>query len=316
MPIERDVVYIPTMNRIDNLRKIIPTWLDQEFQVRLVMERSEWKAHVTMKKQEGWDGNVYLLPLPLAGRGIGYSRNYCVQHAKNTALKAIIMSDDDLHVHSDSDAFELIEAAYEPGVLGVGATRSLHDRFTGGAISANSGVILCPGGWGFQLFGLNVQTALDVGNFNRKLHTIGEDAELARQGIKRGIPWLVHCDVKAVSIGKRLAPGGFSTKYRTIEERQAAERECMSIIHGIWPDYTNAPDKRLRVAWQRLLDDYIPNWREASALHGGSLDKLNRTDEELCRHTSPNVPLGTITSSRWRMLCRPEPTVPVAMSAR
>jgi glycosyltransferase involved in cell wall biosynthesis len=279
MPIERDVVYIPTMNRIDNLRIIIPKWLDQEFQVRLVMERSEWKAHVTMKKQEGWDSSVYLLPAPLSGRGIGYARNYCVQHAKNTALEAIIMSDDDLYVHTNSDAFELIEAACEPGVLGVGATRSLHDRFTGGAISANSGVILCPGGWGLQLFGLNVRMALACGNFDRRLHSFGEDAELARQGIKNGIPWLAHCDVTCVQIGKRYDAGGISTRYRTPESRSDGERECMDIIHKMWPEYTNAPDKKPRVAWQKLLDRYIPDWMEASAIHGGSLDKLNRPEE-------------------------------------
>jgi hypothetical protein len=92
------------------------------------------------------------------------------------------------------------------------------------------------------------------------------------------MPWLVHCDVKVAAIGKRYAPGGFSSKWRTTEARDMAEKECMAIVHKRWPDYTNSPDKLLRVAWQRMLDDYIPEWREASAIHGGSLDKLRKRE--------------------------------------
>jgi hypothetical protein len=210
----------------------------------------------------------------LASRGIGYARNYAVKHAKATNLEAIIMSDDDVHIHPNSDAYELIDAVLHPGVLGVGATRSLHDRFTNGAISANDGVILCPGGWGFTIHGLNVKTAIECGNFNPALHSFGEDAELARQGIAKGIPWRVHCGVQFVSLNKRLDPGGFSAKYHTLEGRLAGELECRKIIHKRWPDYTSEPDKKPRVAWQRMLDDYVPGWRGASAIHGGDLSKL------------------------------------------
>jgi hypothetical protein len=269
-----DVVYIPTMSRIDMLRKTVPNWIDQGIQVRLVVDRMEFSIHGKLKREENWGKNVYILPLPLSARGIGYARNFCVQHAKKTALISIIMSDDDIHIHSNSNASLLLEEAEKPGVLGIGATRSIHDMFTGGAISRNHGAILCPGGWGFQVFGLNVQTALDCGNFDTKLHTIGEDTELARQGIKRGIPWLAHCDVKAVSVAKRYSPGGFAAKYSTIEARTAAEKECLDIIHKRWPSYTNAPDKPLRVSWRKLLNDYIPNWKVASAIHGGDIRSL------------------------------------------
>ena len=270
--VNHDIVYIPTLGRPENLRKVIPIWLEQEFTIRLVVERREYQQHMKLRKQEGWGTEVYVLPLPIAGRGIGYARNYIVKHAKNTALKSIIISDDDMYAYGD--AYKLIDEAAKPGVLGIGSTRSIHDRFTGGAVSKNTGVILCPGGWGFQLFGLNVDTAIECGNFNTSLNVLGEDAELARHGIARGIPWRVHCDVKSVSIGKRYSPGGMNALYPILENRVKAERRCMEIIHMRWPEYTNAPDKKLRVAWQKMLDRYIPNWREASAIHGGSLDRL------------------------------------------
>jgi hypothetical protein len=268
------VVYIPTLSRLDNLRKIIPYWLEQEMQVRLVVEHREYGAHNALKRDMGWGSAVYILPLPLDNRGIGYSRNYCVKHASRTALDSIIMSDDDIYVNTSSDAWLLLDEAAKPGVLGVGGALSIHDRFTDGAISRTHGAIMCPGGWAFKLYGLNVQVALDCGNYNRYLHSHGEDAEMARQGISRGYPWRVHCDVRCTAIGKRYDPGGLAAKYTTKEKRIEAEHECMAIIHNTWPKYTNAPDKPSRTAWQKMLNDYIPTWREASALHGGSLDKL------------------------------------------
>ena len=163
-----------------------------------------------------------------------------------------------------------MEAAV-PGVLGVGAVRSIHDHFTAGAISRNSGVIMCPGGWGFQTFGLNTRTAHEVGNFDSLLHSYGEDGELCRQGISRGVPWMVHCDVKVAPIGARYAPGGINTRFKCLESRTRAERECLALIHMRWPKYTNEPDRPLRVAWQKMLDDFIPDWRSRSAIHGGRL---------------------------------------------
>lgn len=269
-------VYIPTLSRLDNLRKIVPIWLQQDIQVRLVVERREYQDHVKLKKQENWGTDVYILPLKLAARGIGYARQQCVLHAKATDLSTIIMSDDDMYPHPSTDVWQLIDEAERPGVLGIGATRSLHDRFTDGAVSRNNGPILCPGGWGLQLFGLNIQEVMDCGNFDPRLHTIGEDTDLVRRGIARGIPWLVHCDVKAVAAGKRYAPGGFAAKYHTIEARKEAERQCMAIIHKRWPDYTNSPEKPLRMAWQRMLDDYIPDWRDESAIHGGHLNNRSK----------------------------------------
>lgn len=269
------VVYIPTLSRLSNIQKIIPFWLEQDIQVRLVVEHREYRAHTILKRKNGWDSNVYILPLPLAGRGIGYARSYCVQHAKKTALDSIIMSDDDIYVHPSSDAYKLLDEAEKPGVLGIGGKLPIQDRFTAGATTNMTGPILCPSGWAFKLYGLNVQTALNCGNYNSRLDACGEEQELARQGISRGIPWLVHCDVKCVAIGNRYAPGGLSAKYSTIEKRTRAERDCMAIIHQLWPEFTNAPDKPSRVAWQKMLDRYIPDWREASALHGGSLGKLH-----------------------------------------
>lgn len=202
--------------------------------------------------------------------GVGYARQYCVIHANKARIKSIIMSDDDMRPAKNADMWPLLREAAKRGVLGIGAVRPIHDHFTQGAVSANSGVILCPGGWGFQMFGLNVPAAVRIGNFDDRLHSFGEDGELARNGIKNGMPWLVHCDVPCAPIGKRYDPGGIGTRFANREQRTEAEIECLALIHKRWPAFTNPPDKPLRVAWQKMLTHYIPHWRERSAIHGGT----------------------------------------------
>ena len=267
-------VYIPTMGRYDNLRKIVPAWLAQGLDVRLVVDQSEFREHVRLRDSLRWQKRVHVVPVSKSyPRGIGAARRFCVNHARRAFLTAIIMADDDMR--PDTDVAPLLAEAAQDDVLGIGAVRSIHDRFTGGAITRlrkeGAGPILCPGGWGFQLFGLNLKNAVAFGNFDDRLHTAGEDAELARNGIVNGYPWMVHCEVVCSAIGARYAAGGINTRFSAPERRSEAELECLALIHERWPEYTNEPGKRLRMAWQKMLDDNIAEWRSLSALHGGQL---------------------------------------------
>ena len=209
-------------------------------------------------------------------KGIGaIRRTIALSHAQadRNGLRAIISGRDGWSLPDKaSDFHELLDWAKRPDVLGIGATRPIHDRFTGGAISRNSGAILCPGG-GAYVLGLNVENALKAGNYDKRLHTIGDDAELARQGIsKLRIPWLAHCDVRWSSLGTRYSPGGINARFQEDpDRRKAAERECFRIIHDMWPAYTNSPDKPLRMAWAKFLDHYLPGWKARSAIHNGDL---------------------------------------------
>lgn len=265
-------IYIPTLGRMNNLKAIMPRWLESEIPIRIVVREDQYKDHMNLCREMGWRIlDVDVVRLPRGTFGYGATRNFIVRHARKMGDKSIIISDDDMRPRSGTDMGLLLDEADKPRVLGVGAVRSLHDRFTGGAISRQSGVILCPGGWGFQTFAVNVGLVLAVGNFDPLLHTHGDDGELARNGIAHGIPWLVHTDVWVEPIGVRYAAGGISSLYPDREARAKAERENMAIIYERWPKYANHPDKRFRMAWQKMLTDYIPDWRERSALHGGKL---------------------------------------------
>lgn len=273
-------VYIMTRSRRENLKKIIPRWLNQDFKVNLVVEPKEFNDTEKFVDENFYSYSLSVIPLPEEERGIGYARSCAVNHAYLRGLKSIVMSDDDIRpCTSLGNAEPLIQEASKYGVLGVGATQRIHDHFTKGAISRLSGVILCPGGWGMQLFGLNVNKTIALGNFDDQLDCFGEDHELVRQGILAGIPWLVHCGVKCEPLGSRFSPGGINSfiesKYpRTSDAvlyRAAREARCRRIIHDRWPKYTSSQQARSRVAWQKMLDDYIPDWRSRSAIHGGHL---------------------------------------------
>jgi hypothetical protein len=262
-------VYIMTRDRQDNLRKIVPRWLDQNMRVVLVTERSEQDEHVRLVRRERWGSDRVIVISPQRERGIGHKRRYAVNHAKALGLQSIIMSDDDMQPANNTDMNSILWEARNPKVLGIGATRSLHDRNSRGAVSANHGLILCPGGWGMQMFSLNIENTLAVGNFDSELDCFGEDAELERMGIATiGIPWLVHCDVRCNAIGVRYDPGGINA-YITDGTRALREVACRRIIHERWPMYASHPERKPRMLWQKMLDDYIPNWRERSAIHGG-----------------------------------------------
>lgn len=127
------------------------------------------------------------------------------------------------------------------------------------------------------MFALNVATALEVGNFDSRLDCYGEDAELARAGISNGYPWLVHCGARAEAIGKRYDPGGMNS-YISDGTRLDRETACRKIIHDRWPSYTSGPEARPRMAWKKMLDDYIPHWRTLSALDGGRWELHGRKD--------------------------------------
>jgi hypothetical protein len=79
-------------------------------------------------------------------------------------------------------------------------------------------------------------------------------------------------------VNNRYDKGGIESLYKgDMEARLAAERQCMAIMHERWPEYASHPDKKVRFSWQKILNDYIPDWKKSSAIHGGSLDYLKGT---------------------------------------
>ena len=59
-----------------------------------------------------------------------------------------------------TDTGLLLKEAERPGVLGIGAAIPIYDRFTGGRLSRMSGRYHAACGWGFAVYGLNVDMAI------------------------------------------------------------------------------------------------------------------------------------------------------------
>lgn len=260
-------VYIVSRKRHDNLRKIVPRWIGQDIPVILFVDKNEHNEHDRLVKAERWRGIRVVSPW-LSDQGIGYVRRTAVIHAKRAGLKSMIMCDDDMRPSVGSDMKKLLAAAENENHLGVGAVRSLHSWYSKGATGRHNGLMLCPGGWGMQLYALNVENAVEIGNFDERLDCFGEDHELMRCGIEAGFPWLVHTGVKCESIGSRYRPGGIDDL--TGADRPRREIECRRIIHDMWPDYTSDPESRPRMSWAKMMDYYMPGWRAKSAIHGGA----------------------------------------------
>lgn len=261
------VAYIVTRDRPGNLKRIIPRWLEQDIPVTLVVEGSESEQHKSLVRGMGWGRMVSVISPVQRNRGIGHARRFAVAQASRVH-RSIIMSDDDVMPNRNSSMRTLLREAESPYVLGIGATRTLHDRFSGGVTASRDDVILCPGGWGMQLFALNIENTIKIGNFDSRLDCFGEDHELMRNGIATGIPWLVHCGAKCDALGVRYDPGGLNS-FIGSGDRAKREIECRKVIHKRWPAYVSMPEARPRMRWQKMLDDYIPGWRTRSAMHGG-----------------------------------------------
>jgi hypothetical protein len=245
----------------------------QNLPVKLVVPEDQFDDHVRLRDSMGWIPGVGVIALPPGTYGLGETRQFILEHAASKDRDAIIISDDDHRPKAGANMWDLLAAAMAPDVLGVGASRPLTDRFNGGALTRNRGIIMCPGGWGFTVYGLNVRNATHIGGFDPNIHFFGEDAELARNGIAyHQWFWRVSCDVWIEQLNVRNAPGGISSVFNgDAEARAKAERKDRAYLRQMWPEYISRPDQKPRMAWSRMLDDYIPGWRERSALHGGSL---------------------------------------------
>jgi hypothetical protein len=267
-------VFICTKQRFGNLMKVVPRWLDttpRHVPVILVTDKSEAADTKSLIAREQWPDRVWVYRLREDNAGIGFARHEALRLAGRKDYVSIIMADDDIMPKHGVSVNPLLRVARRDSVLGIGATRSYHDWLSNGVTGIRKDPILCPSGWGFQLFALNVQNTLSLGNYDPRLDCFGEDAELMRRGISAGIPWLVHCGVKCETIGNRHAPGGIASLTATPVSRSHREAQCQRIIHDMWPEFTSCPPKPSRMAWGKMYDRYIPGWRERSAIHGGSL---------------------------------------------
>lgn len=256
-------VFIPTRERHFHLEKSLPKWAAKEAEVVLVVDPRDRKATEKFIEDGGYDAEVF--SVSKNGIGIGAIRQEILESAIDRSLESFIIADDDL-VPAKGDIRMLTDAVIDENVVGCGASNSGHGLMLG----KNGNEILklkesfpIAGVWGHCLFALNTELAEAAGGYPRWCTCFGEDAELQRQGIAMGYPWWYESAVTWTSLAKRYSPGGLEAAFNgSKEKRIEAENKVRVRLAKRWPDYVSAPPKPHRTAWKKMMNDYIPDWRD------------------------------------------------------
>lgn len=253
-------VFIHTRGRLPNLLKTIPAWLKHDHligRIILVIEQDDYFATRRFLQQAGLWGRVEVIRLAQRNAGMGNARYQAVRYAARAGYKTMIMSDDDIKPSPASDVAAWLRFAASGETVGVGVCMPIYGLSLGNDfIRDTCEPVPVSGSWGYGVFALNIDLAMSVGNFDRKLVCGWEDQELCREGIKAGYVWHVHTGVTGYNLGKRYAPGGIATLY-TPQQREVMEKECHLRIYQRWGErYISHPDKKYRCNWRRLLEDH------------------------------------------------------------
>lgn len=287
----KPTVYIPSRGRPSNVPKLLRAWLiDNDFRVNFVVESQDYHTYnnaINASFGSAAIGQVNILTLPQSNQGVGFARNYAIEHADMMGHDSIILSDDDIKPDAKSDWLRFLDHAVASRVLGVTARYSYHDFALGPKVRDRRDLILLPSGT-FRLIALNVNNVMELGNYDVNLTCVQEDGDLMLRGIGEGFPWMIDLATHAISMGARYAPGGLSEYFDErgdlgpgLWARKESERECHKLLYAKHPDYVNDPTpikpaeisrgNGVRIKWQKCYDREMSDWRSWSALHGGEL---------------------------------------------
>jgi hypothetical protein len=267
-------VYIPSRSRWDNVKKLVTAWDEEMFDVLFMVEPDEQDKYDTELVKCGATGFARTIALPDRNLGVGFSRAQCIRHAANDDFDAIICSDDDIKPKSGMD--RLVWLAEDPLVLGATAYYSYLDLMLGIKGTNREDVIIAPNCI-VRLFSLNVQNSLEIGNFDEELKC-GDDADFVIRGIMAGYPWFIHLGAKSISFAPRFAEGGVKALEQAISKGEVdgakgdATRDAVEKIAAKFDGYASArTPTKLAYKWRDIHDDFVPDWKHWSPLHGGKI---------------------------------------------
>lgn len=248
-------IYVPSRTRTVMLRKNLPSIAAQGLPVYLVVDEEEFDLYSSLASDVSSvmaDPKIEVLPIP-SGRGIGYVRQRCLEHAASIGAEVMIQNDDDRRFLSRNarDLAEPIRCYRNVAVCG--AWHNMYIRYL--KIYQDTGVHPIGNGIGLATFAMDVQTALDVGGYDELLFAAYEDSEIVMRMVMRGIgPSTVHSGVVTSMTAGRAAPGGISSWPGERDDHEIATSEYLVTK---FPDYIkrqkNGP--RCRVAWKKIYTD-------------------------------------------------------------
>src|SRR5215204_6078524 len=87
-----------TRDRLDTLRKILPSWLEQDLPMLLLTEPKQIAAHKKLVLELGIRKEVVVAGHNQSDMGVGYARMRAVEVADTFGIGAFVMSDDDMKI--------------------------------------------------------------------------------------------------------------------------------------------------------------------------------------------------------------------------
>jgi hypothetical protein len=259
----KPVVFIPSRSRAWLLESALPKWKEQDIShVYLVIEKKDYNDYRPLWQE--FD-NVAILTLPKSDQGINYSRNWIVQEAHDLGYNKIIMSDDDIFPHPESDVKRLFEWK-DLNCLGIGVMMPFYGLMFGNQTIKNEDrPLMSTNALGKRLFSLNIPRVMACGNFDPRLHSGWGDDELVREGMaKLEATWYIHAGVRGVSTANRYTRGGINDFHGEDQESRLRGQDVShEIIFKKWGGkYISMPGKRMQCRWKIFMNDFVPDWEE------------------------------------------------------
>jgi hypothetical protein len=194
---------------------------------------------------------------------VGLVRRRIVNYAAENRIKSFLMADDDQVISGDIAG--LIRLAERRDVTGIAAWKSIYGLWYRGtqlSLNAAAGIsaLHLNRGNAHQVMALNTANVMRAGNYDEKLR-VYEDGELARNAIRRGLPWMMYTGVAASGqassemIRARHGGGvadGDEAYYDALKTASRVE------IARRWPEFISLRGASCVCYWKRLNAAYLP----------------------------------------------------------
>lgn len=278
------IVYIPSRRRPENVARVIPRWLAQNYKVMVVLEKPDAEDYAKMLVANNFPNRkVNYRLLPEEDRGVGFARNYIVNHAKKQGYPSFIMADDDVMPKAvnprDNTVCEAgwlnymvrlqqaVERNTRAGLVGCAAVHSYQDFLLQGFLKKelagpryNGGIgrpCLARNGSFGQCYAVHTRRAWEMGGFDDRLTVAYEDNDFMMRGIARGFPWSFHSGVWMDRLGGRFESGGIAdlTNMPDKEAGKSAGKDIATMGSTEYSDQLVACRIAMRNKWSEYTSD-------------------------------------------------------------
>lgn len=195
--------YIISKARSQFIMRTIPSWIETEVEVHLVVEPQDAEEYEWSLIQLGAD-SVQLRIIDKNDQGVGYVRDTVIDMARKDGYDGYIISDDDLVVEPGISALaRFVEDNEEAAGCGFAHRLNLH----WGGMQQNTGPQPVNGGSAQNCIGLSTRKLEGLG-YDVRIRPY-QDKDILLQLLSAGYgPWYLHTDTFGKMVGQRYQPGG------------------------------------------------------------------------------------------------------------